>query len=520
MINVLLVDDNYYALEYLKNLIDWEANGFCIVTTALDGEEAIKKYKKYIPELVITDVKMPIVSGIELASAVKAINKKTYIIFLSSYENFDYARSAMALGIHNYILKHEIDEASLMKQLNEIKMQLEVNDDLARNTIENDLLYLINHSNKNNINKNNFRNIVKKYNQFYNLLMIEQDHYLPVFAEKFQIETSEFDTELVKKICYDLSVKVQAVIKTNQYQYLLLYTSEKKENINDFPYQLKSELNLAFEKTCSVFVISENQRLETCINHYQERGNMVNQKYFTSNNCIIHYNFYQDRKVENLKFDRQFILNALENHDLETIFQTMDVMYKSIIKEKDYYACNVITQAFLSVLEEKVGKLIDLKTGQIFKLYHSFDQEEWYLVVDAILWLKKKYSQIGEILLNNKNYQYSREVMSAIKYIYKHYDNASLSIEEIARQTLLSVNRLSVVFKNEVDITLVQFLTEYRIEKAKKLLGDQSVKISEVHKLIGYTTTQYFTRVFKKVCNMTPLEYRRSRLGHDSQDLY
>ena len=125
MYKVMLADDNKFALAHFVNMIKWEDFGFTLVSSAIDGIEAWEEFCKYSPDLVITDVQMPGLSGIELAGKIKEKSQDTVVIFLSSYDEFDYARSAIDLNVREYILKQELDRALLEKKLREIKEDMD-----------------------------------------------------------------------------------------------------------------------------------------------------------------------------------------------------------------------------------------------------------------------------------------------------------------------------------------------------------------------------------------------------------
>ena len=125
MINVLLVDDEKLALEYLENIIDWNYYGFYLVGVTSDPEQALAIYKKCRPELIISDVKMPVMSGLELVDAMREYGGNSHILFLSAYKNFDYVKQAIRLNIDDYILKSDLDEETLLKKILRLKEVIE-----------------------------------------------------------------------------------------------------------------------------------------------------------------------------------------------------------------------------------------------------------------------------------------------------------------------------------------------------------------------------------------------------------
>lgn len=124
MITVMLVDDERMAREDIRSLLDFEANGFQIVAEAENGRSGLRQFKKYRPQIVITDVEMPVMNGLEMALEIAREAAGTKFIVLTAYSEFNYARKAMTLGACSYVLKHEIDENTLLTELHKAREQI------------------------------------------------------------------------------------------------------------------------------------------------------------------------------------------------------------------------------------------------------------------------------------------------------------------------------------------------------------------------------------------------------------
>ena len=122
MIKVILVEDDIEMLEGLKNVIDWEQLGFTIVGTARNGKTGISLVEKHFPDIIITDITMPVMSGLDLINEAKKINPKIKSIIISCHEEFDYAREALRLNANEYLLKHTLTAETLTKAINNVKM--------------------------------------------------------------------------------------------------------------------------------------------------------------------------------------------------------------------------------------------------------------------------------------------------------------------------------------------------------------------------------------------------------------
>ncbi len=134
--NVLIADDEDIVLEDLKNLIPWTENGFEIIATATNGTRAFELFEKYNPQIVISDIKMPGMDGIELCKRILAKDPNVKILLLTAYKDFNYVKDAISLGVSNYLLKHEINSQNLLSELDKIQKEIS-KEQIQRHLIRN-----------------------------------------------------------------------------------------------------------------------------------------------------------------------------------------------------------------------------------------------------------------------------------------------------------------------------------------------------------------------------------------------
>lgn len=125
MLNIMLVDDEVLALKYLKSMVDWEAFGYHIAGCAASGKRALELYDETVPEIVISDIRMPLMDGLELTRRLKEKNKEIEVILLSAYGDFEYAKKGIEYGVSEYLLKHEISEELLLEKLSAVKEKIQ-----------------------------------------------------------------------------------------------------------------------------------------------------------------------------------------------------------------------------------------------------------------------------------------------------------------------------------------------------------------------------------------------------------
>lgn len=503
MIKVILVDDNKHAINYYKTIIDWSALGFQIVSTAIDGVEALKQYKIHRPELVITDVMMPGMTGIDLAESVKKINSDAVIVFLTSFDEFDYARSAINLGVNEYILKHELKAELLIEKLKQLK-SLIVQQSAKSKLFDEETLYgMLKHSKTDPV-------MDAVFPSRYHLVIVEQDHVLPVISELTGIYEPEADGKRIKQICYGESGKVAAVAELERYRYALLCESDALESdMNAFLYALKSKLNETLKSSFSVFLFCEDQTIAGCIAEYSRLQHMPDHRYFLEKSIVFSYYLYHQVSGQTEELPYQKITEALKQaKGTNDINFFLDQLYANAIKKRDVTAFSNLTKLLLAYLLPHHQKLVDLKMGNIFSI--QLEQgENWYVAGDIVLWIKRIYRQYYVVISNNALRKYSKEVQKAVSYIYFHYRDSDLGVETIAAQTNLTVNRLNTLFREDTGKTIGKFLTLFRMEKARELLADGQMNVSDIAKSVGYSSLQYFSKAFKSIHGLSPVEYRK-----------
>lgn len=154
MYKVIIVDDEVLVRVGLKTTIDWEANGFIIVAEASNGEQGYEQYKKFSPDVIITDIKMPKKDGLWLIEKIRKENSHAKILVLTCYDDFDYARKALKFGVDEYILKSEVEDEELISVMKSIKKKID-DESGTRKIQDKDL------TNRNDIKRSIFNDAVK-----------------------------------------------------------------------------------------------------------------------------------------------------------------------------------------------------------------------------------------------------------------------------------------------------------------------------------------------------------------------
>lgn len=506
MIKTLIVDDQELALKHFLALIDWKKNGFNVLS-ATNGIEAWQIFQKNLPELVITDVQMPGMTGIDLANKIREVEPETITIFLSNYDDFEYVRTALNLGIFDYILKNETSREVLYEKMNKVKKSITDKNNKTRFYLEGSLASLLTEY----ITPHN-EQIAEKYIKIfpnrYSVLLIQQKHILPIISEVSGQNTKEIQEAVIKKTIYQCSDKILAVLKVDKYQYIILLHCDCI--VNDIAYELKTYIRKCLAIDYSILILNEDQTVFECFDQLHESKGKIKDAFFYPAPTIINCKFSTHMEPKTVAIDYKELHHDIEACHFDKICQRIDQYYFHIIQEKDYASLSHLTKFLLESLLEYEDQLFDYRQGQAFTVYDISSERYWTNANGIVQYLKEKYLLLYQMLADNSFFRLSKESRTIIKYITTHYMDCNLSNEEIAFQIHLSVNRLNIILKKELDTTIWKLLTKTRMDRARELLDNGENKISDIYPMLGYTSLSSFSRAFKKMFGISPHDYRRS----------
>lgn len=497
MYKVMLADDNKFALAHFVNLIKWENFGFILVSTAIDGIEAWSEFCKYSPDLVITDVQMPGLSGIELAKKIREKQPDTIVIFLSSYDEFDYARSAIDLNVREYILKQELDDKILEKKLLEIRKDLDKKMERQEKILRSQIRTLFQTS------LEEVEDIcLMSEDRRYDFFILEQDHVPEFLSEKSEIYEEEIDYKiLIPKIKERIEDNL-FLVRISKFRWVGLVKS--KGLVENIGKQIQEIFYKEYGFSFSVYLMGRDLSLWKCRTQYEENRYIFEQRYFEGMRAIMSLDMYEKpdrcRKIES---NVQDIFSGSE----EEVSEKIDQKFRPILYNYDFSG---LEEMFINILEEIERIVPKSEKAEIY------NEEVLYLCTAKrmIRWLKNKcryaWRYIGKKAVSD---YYILQI--AKSFIYKEYGNPFLSVEDVAKKAGVSVNWLNDLFKKEQKETAGRFLTKVRMEKTKEFLENGESKMSDIAAKTGYNSASYWAKVFKKTYGVSPQEYyekiKRSR---------
>ncbi len=507
MFKVLLVDDNLYALKYFQNLISWKNYGFDVIDIATDGEYAFAQFQAHTPELVITDIQMPNIDGIQLAKKILQIAPQTVIIFLSSYEEFIYAKSALKLHVTEYLLKHEVTAEILIEKLAQATDMIQENHVRDRYIREQKLLNIINDIK--NANTHNFSLVFKAFPGIYHLCILIQDHVYPEISFLKKLTQPELAENLMKDFLYKDPLLLAAA-RLEPFTYVLLFDSSGSgsgsgyETVHTLPDRFRKEFN----NTVSLIVIAENSTIHNCFKSYTNIIDSLQQKFFYPPSSILSGNSFSLPETSLQQPHTRQLLLLAEKEDFTGIRQYLQNTLRSVIFARDFASFSTLVNTSLQILiffHEKFNLSVSAtETSATQDIY-------WYDTSSIFHWLICQFEDIENTQNTLSNKEYSKLVNSILLYIRQHYHDSDLSVESIADAFHINMNQLNYTFKKEVGHSVIKQLTQIRMETAKQLLKNRKLQISDVSSMVGYRNLSYFSNAFKKYWGTSPQYYRRDQ---------
>jgi two-component system, response regulator YesN len=518
LIKVMIVDDENLAVEDLAGLLDWNALGFSVVATASNGKRALVKYKQYLPQLVITDIIMPVMDGIELIKEIQRLDKNVKFLLLSAYSEFEYAKEAMRLGVKEYIIKNEINQDSFSKKLVSIRAEIAYSNQ-ANQYFTSDFIEQVMNGKK--IAEDQISKIIEVngpiINGKYYFIILEEDRPLPVLFSRMDYaeQTEEpygtvFGRYLIGQRFDSFQIENTARLRSGR---IALVVSQKNQiagyqfdsRINGFCATLIRQAADIVNQPVSAFYFSKKMNIREAAKAYQKYKERIYIKYLREPKKTYAFEAISaDIVSEKQPPDIMAVTQAVQYGDTKRVRDEIAKLYEVIQKDDSYAALAIVSSQLFSLLES-------VHSDEKVTVLPKVENQETLLSYTA--GISRYFQSVFETALQNRDKAKpcSKEVLKAINFIKRNFSDESLTIKDIADEIPLSVTRLSVIFKSEVGQTVLNYITEYRILKAKQMLDEGQYRVYEIAEKVGYGSSQYFSQVFTNLVGVSPKEYKSHR---------
>lgn len=533
MLKVLIADDEINICRLIKNIVDWDTLNLEIIGMANNGLEAYDIIIEKSPDIVITDIKMPALDGLELLKKVHDYGHKTRFIIISGYKHFDYAYSAIKYGVEDYLLKpinkNELTE-TLEKLIAEINGSNQHDKNIAQ--IEKKITLSVKRLRKEFILNLLYESIsygelsIERINNEYHY-KFQEGYYKTGIIHLDQTASSDgiikkILPKLSKKLIEELKLKcteVEVIEKDNEIIFIANYPVEKSNVVSrsiKYAFETMSEIIKPYGfLSLTVGLGTEHNELHNISKSLKTAAKAIKSRIILGSNIII------DATLLDLSFNNleNFIVpeliaplyRSIETLDkVENIKLTKKSFVENlpILKQYPYIVLDwakYLINSFLKELNKKTP--INGGTSIIKKnIYSKID--ECITLNEITQCILSSIEEVFDSIYSNKGEQSIKTITIAKQYILKNYSK-HLELDDIASQVYLNPAYFGILFKRETGTNFSDYLIKVRIDAAKELLKDVKYNISQISNLVGYKDTRYFSKLFKKNIGVKPTEYRK-----------
>lgn len=539
MKKLLIVDDEPLVQIGIKSMINWQELDIEVCGTAVNGQAALEMIREYAPDLVITDIKMPIMNGLDLIKACQEeIGQIPLFLVLTSYEEFELVRKALSYQVVDYLIKLELEPKSLRQSVERALERLK--------QLKESAAY----------RQSAGRPLLQSYSDKFFMRLL---HNLFESREQFELQVKDLRLDFSHQ-CY---LACHGEIHSGTASQM---EREKQMNLYSSSLQMIREI---FGKYAPCYVISLDKIHFAAIFHFpaMESADISAVKNAIANACTMVHNYfnvwlsigtgtavddplkisssYQEarqafnltsqadpvipfsritedsiKSTFNITVLKGALTQAFEEFDTDVLYSTLTEISNLFISNPQKHlqavdaACNILYLA-LSLLpgsEETMDEIFAAYPDSYRSVYRASN------VMDVVQWLTTLRDGLCDILKNRRK-TYKDHVISKVqKYIDNHIGDR-LSLNDVAAVFGLSPNYLSALFKKTCNIGFTEYLTQKKISRAKSLLLEQDCKIYEVAEQLGFESAFYFSKVFKKVEGVSPRDYIQSHIPSPDHSL-
>ncbi|AQR98182.1 MULTISPECIES: response regulator transcription factor [Clostridium] len=536
MYKVMIVDDEIPAREILSYIINWEETEFKIVYSASNGKEAFDNYSDIKPDLIITDIQMPVMDGLDLIEEIQKVNKAQKFLILSCYEDFTYAQRAMKMGVTDYLIKDLITPNDLYGILAKTKTDLEnIKFKNIETKNENKFLDFFKKNKDialrklifNNISDDDSYVLIENLNlnlkgKLFTLFLIQIDNFFKYMEdEDFYTKTLDSIIENVSEVIEELNLGECFYSENGEFTAIVKLTSTTSEAdiINECYYlaqEIRRRVSILNNISLTISVSSTFKKPFRIKKYFDEVLNLSKMKVFLGNDTIILNNTF----VKNLSLDTDTLAKrinainiAIEQNNVENLKLELTHLYDKDIRgfmQLNYL--NYINSSLLELVVRTCNRY-SITYEEIFSIsYIPIEILSTKETVEEMRgWFLEIFTKIININCNNsfKN-KYSKKVSDSIEYINRNLFNQSLNLADIAENINVHKVYLCRIFKEETGENVTKYILKARIEKSKEIIISTNYKLYEISDKLGFNSPQQFSILFKKVTGITPNQFRDS----------
>jgi len=529
MLKIFIVDDDFTARSNLKTMIDWEKHDIEICGEAMNGQDAIAMIKNNLPDIVITDMNMPIMDGVALIEYIGLHYPDLKCVALSGYEDFQYVKESLKNGAVDYLLKHKLDSRSLLKVLK-----------MASDKITHEHKLMAHFAQSREVLRKDFmkRLVLGDICDPSMIKLKIKELELPIDVSPLAITVVSIDDfNLIKKrftedegsglissvvnvteeILRDMGNAVMTYIDDGKFVIIFHFTIRSElyiynhvsTTVKRIRQSIKRYLNITacFSLSKLFYNIGDISKL------YKEADKMLNEGIITGKDQVINESTQISNTVDyfnlDIKDEKQIML-AIKSGDREKISLYLDGIFGKIIELRVSYKSIQMICIELIGIANRIARESSIDVKEIYNNndipYDEMKKHE--TIVDVKIWINGMYERLIHLLLGATiNNNYTEHTKKALEYLQKNYTN-DLSLNQTADYIGVNSSYLSRIFKEDCGLGFAEYLNIVRVKQAKYLIEKTDIKLKDIVKQVGFNNYTYFFKVFKIVAGITPVEYK------------
>lgn len=525
---LVVIDDIRSVVEMITKKIPWSEYGIEVVGKARDGEEGLAVISEVRPDIVLTDIRMPKLDGLDMTERIMQLLPDCKVIILSGYTDFEYARKAVRLGATDFIKKpftvQEIVDVTLKAkalwletvqkkvQLEQLNKQVKASLPVLRQEYLNMLLQF----------PATERKMLEQW-RFLELDIPPNDlTILTVEIDEYQQKCSDQPVQEIELIRFSLQNILEETIRehtrgtlfreTSRQFLMMIHTSDKSQAMR-IAEACCANIARFTKFTVSIGVGNAAHTITDLPNSYRQARAALSYHFYTGGNAVFHYDTVTEKPSSRPAYSFQLeesLVFALQSGNRDMVLETVHQLAAQLMKSEPYpepeqavgmfmvWAAVIYRTLLESLAAEQLVSIEErirtIRTGSDLSIHR---------LTESLIELSEEGCRL---VLNERQNESQKVIRKAVEYIQSHLGD-ELSVDRCAKVVNLSGGYFANLFKKEMGMTFNHFVTQERLERAKKMLI-QNVPVQDIALDLGYGHRRYFSDVFKKHTGMTPSEFR------------
>lgn len=537
MLKMILADDESIVRNGLKRAIRWEDFDIEIIAEASDGLEALELCQQLNPDILFTDIRMPMMDGLEVALKLKEMGSSIRIIIISGIQDFNYAKTALDVSAEGYVLKPvkipELTEV-IKKVSNRIKFERNRQDEMLnlkhqfqehfpviREKFLRSLVLGAYTAEAQIREKLNYFNIPFHVSESCLIAALQIDDYI----NQFEVQPEEDKqllsfsvSNIVDEILSNYDAGISFCLSENEFILIFKQTALKGNRYMEVCEEIIACLDKFLHLSVSIGIGTSVGSLLALNASYTDARSALQYKFYTGKGSILNIN--DINIVNNIQTENKLSVNIYELEsqlmnfmrlgDYTDVSYILNKLFDNLCSSRNIpveYIQRICVElvCITSRTIQDLGESIDEISGNLSGILEAIYKKE--SITELKSYISEIFTDIAQYMARRYNQKNAR-VINRIREIIEERYHENISVAKISEEVYLSPNYISMIFKQEMNETISEYLTKIRMEHAKNLLKSTDLRVLEIAEKVGYEDANYFSKVFKKYTGILPQKYR------------